>query len=225
MPAIIHTLQQQLPPDAVLTNGAGNLATWLDDNAMPYTVIDVATGILPAPGRYHAIAVLAAASPQRAGQRPQRGERLILPQIVLLAVASGLRTRQAKRSTAPLVRLRTAPAALPAPMAKLLLENGITVSFASTGAKGFRSGDFWVFAARTADASVEALVNAPPRGVHHHHARLGVWTVGAGDPTDCRQPWPPRGGEGHDCACTAKDARSVSANAFMTPSRKAERSS
>ncbi|WP_374413058.1 thiamine pyrophosphate-binding protein [Hydrogenophaga sp.] len=29
MPAIIHTLQQQLPPDAVLTNGAGNFATWL----------------------------------------------------------------------------------------------------------------------------------------------------------------------------------------------------
>lgn len=39
-------------------DGPGNLATWLDDNAMPYTVIDVATGILPAPGRYHAIAVL-----------------------------------------------------------------------------------------------------------------------------------------------------------------------
>ena len=29
--------------------------------------------------------------------------------------------------------------------------------FASTGAKGFRAGDYWVFAARTADASVELL--------------------------------------------------------------------
>ena len=29
MPAIIHTLQRHLPPDAVLTNGAGNFATWL----------------------------------------------------------------------------------------------------------------------------------------------------------------------------------------------------
>ena len=93
--------------------------------------------------------------------------------------------------------------AVPAAGNALLLENGITVSFASTGVKGFRSGDCWVFAARTADASVESLVNAPPRGIHHHYARLGVWTVGAGDPTDCRQPWPPRGGEGHDCACTA----------------------
>lgn len=29
MPAIIHTLQKHLPADAVLTNGAGNFATWL----------------------------------------------------------------------------------------------------------------------------------------------------------------------------------------------------
>jgi acetolactate synthase I/II/III large subunit len=29
MPAIIHTLQKHLPADAVLTNGAGNFASWL----------------------------------------------------------------------------------------------------------------------------------------------------------------------------------------------------
>lgn len=29
MPALIHTLQRHLPPDAVLTNGAGNFANWL----------------------------------------------------------------------------------------------------------------------------------------------------------------------------------------------------
>lgn len=29
MPALIHTLQKHLPADAVLTNGAGNFATWL----------------------------------------------------------------------------------------------------------------------------------------------------------------------------------------------------
>jgi acetolactate synthase I/II/III large subunit len=29
MPAIIHTLQERLPADAVLTNGAGNFASWL----------------------------------------------------------------------------------------------------------------------------------------------------------------------------------------------------
>src|SRR5690606_22549773 len=29
MPAIVHTLQSHLPADAVLTNGAGNFASWL----------------------------------------------------------------------------------------------------------------------------------------------------------------------------------------------------
>ena len=78
----------------------------------------------------------------------------------------------------------------------LLLENGVTVSFASTGAKGFRAGDYWVFAARTADTSVETLDGAPPRGIDHHYARLGLLDVAAGTVMDCRNPWPPRGG--HD---------------------------
>jgi hypothetical protein len=91
---------------------------------------------------------------------------------------------------------------VPAAGTTLILENGVTVSFASSGTTGFRAGDHWVFAARTADASVELLEDAPPRGIHHHYARLGIWTVGsAGDPTDCRHPWPPVGG-GHDCSCT-----------------------
>jgi hypothetical protein len=84
----------------------------------------------------------------------------------------------------------------------LLLENGVTVRFASTGAKGFRAGDYWVFAARTADASIEILDRAPPRGIHHHYARLGIWDVAANSITDCRHPWPPLT-EGHDCSCTA----------------------
>lgn len=84
----------------------------------------------------------------------------------------------------------------------ILLENGVTVKFSSVGTQGFRSGDYWVFAARTADASVELLDAAPPRGIHHHYARLGLWDLDvAGDPTDCRHPWPPTGGE--DCGCTA----------------------
>jgi len=90
---------------------------------------------------------------------------------------------------------------VPAADTTLLLENGVTVTFASTGAKGFRAGDYWVFAARTADASVELLANEPPRGIHHHYARLGIWDAAAGTVTDCRTPWPPRG-EGLDCSCT-----------------------
>jgi GMP synthase (glutamine-hydrolysing) len=39
-------------------DGPGNLAAWLDDHAMPYTIVDVSSGLLPAPGRYRALAVL-----------------------------------------------------------------------------------------------------------------------------------------------------------------------
>jgi hypothetical protein len=92
--------------------------------------------------------------------------------------------------------------AMPAANIALLLESGVTVQFSSTGATGFRAGDYWVFAARTADASVEILDAAPPRGIHHHFARLGIWDVAAGAVTDCRHPWPPQV-EGHDCSCTA----------------------
>ena len=87
----------------------------------------------------------------------------------------------------------------------LLLENGVTVSFGSTaGADGaaFRAGDFWVFAARTTDASVEFLENEPPRGIHHHFARLGIWNVQAASVADCRTLWPPSGADGHDCSCS-----------------------
>lgn len=94
---------------------------------------------------------------------------------------------------------------VPAAGTTLLLENGVTVSFASTGGaggKGFKAGDYWVFAARTSDASVEVLDRAPPRGIHHHYARLSIWDVAAGTVTDCRNPWPPKGSEGEDCCCT-----------------------
>lgn len=87
----------------------------------------------------------------------------------------------------------------------VLLENGVTVRFGSdaNAGGGFRAGDFWVFVARTADASVESLVDAPPRGIHHHYARLGIWDVALGTVSDCRTPWPPRGeGAAHDCSCT-----------------------
>ncbi|HWJ72325.1 MAG TPA: DUF6519 domain-containing protein [Kaistia sp.] len=93
--------------------------------------------------------------------------------------------------------------AIPDANTTLLLENGVTVRFASTGERGFKPGDYWVFAARTADASVEILDAAPPRGIHHHYARLGIWDVGAATVTDCRNDWPPEGGDGHDCSCTA----------------------
>lgn len=75
------------------------------------------------------------------------------------------------------------------------IEDGIQVTFnLSPVAGNFRVGDFWVFAARTADGSVELLQNAPPRGILHHYCRLGFihWgaTIGNTTFTDCRDHWP-----------------------------------
>jgi Family of unknown function (DUF6519)/Right handed beta helix region len=97
---------------------------------------------------------------------------------------------------------------IPVPSAgtTLLLEHGVTVSFSTAAAAGiFKRGDHWHFAARTADATVEILRNAPPVGIHHHYARLGIWTLapGVNSVTDCRVHWPPATGEGHDCGCVA----------------------
>ena len=89
---------------------------------------------------------------------------------------------------------------IPAAATTFILENGVTVRFDSTGAKGFRAGDSWTFAARTTDASVELLDRARPRAIWHNYARLAMWDASAGTLTDCRQKWPPAG---HDCSCTA----------------------
>jgi hypothetical protein len=83
------------------------------------------------------------------------------------------------------------------------LEHGIVVSFslAGGGSGRFRPGDYWIFAARTADTSIEELAAAPPLGIHHHYARLGFVTF-PGSQTDCRRLWPPLGGDDHGCDCT-----------------------
>jgi putative cofactor-binding repeat protein len=85
------------------------------------------------------------------------------------------------------------------------LEQGIEVVFslASPGAQ-YRAGDYWVFAARTADASVEVLTQAPPKGPIHRHAQLAAFSsVAAGDtPSDCRTLWPPLTQGGGDGCCT-----------------------
>src|SRR5262249_51770876 len=59
----------------------------------------------------------------------------------------------------------------------IVLEDGVQISFDVDPAGGsFHVGDYWVFAARTADASVEVLDAAPPRGILHHFCRLAVVT-------------------------------------------------
>jgi hypothetical protein len=76
------------------------------------------------------------------------------------------------------------------------IEDGIQVEFTlDPAAANFKVGDFWVFAARTADGSVEELDTAPPRGILHHFCRLGFIHWGANlngsTFTDCRDHWPP----------------------------------
>lgn len=74
------------------------------------------------------------------------------------------------------------------------LENGISVQFSGND---FRTGDYWVFAARTITGSVEELTQAPPQGIQHHYCRLALitWRVDDGDFValirDCRPKFPP----------------------------------
>jgi hypothetical protein len=83
---------------------------------------------------------------------------------------------------------------VPAGGLSLLLESGIIVSFSVDPSGGaFHVGDYWVFAARTVDASIEKLKDAPPRGIHHHYAKLAVFTP-PGTVEDCRP-------EGEGCCC------------------------
>lgn len=91
---------------------------------------------------------------------------------------------------------------IPVPPAgtQLSLENGILVDFSTATGGSFRAGDHWVFAARTADGSIEPLTDAPPRGIHHHYARLAVVTLPDTE-TDCRIFWPPEA-SGESCDCT-----------------------
>lgn len=84
----------------------------------------------------------------------------------------------------------------------IALEEGVEVDFTLEAGTQYRAGDYWVFAARTADASVEMLTAAPPHGPVHHVAQLAaIQSIAGSDaPSDCRTLWPPLtpqgGGEG-----------------------------
>jgi Family of unknown function (DUF6519)/Right handed beta helix region len=95
---------------------------------------------------------------------------------------------------------------------QVVLEHGVVVSFSVAQAGGrFRRGDHWIFHARTTDASIDLLDSAPPHGVHHHYARLGILTF-PGTETSCRRLWPPLptdGGESCDCTvCVTPESHS-----------------
>ncbi len=86
----------------------------------------------------------------------------------------------------------------------VVLEDGITVNFdLDPGTGEFKSGDYWLFAARTVDASLELLDRAPPLGIHHHYARLAI--VSASGVEDCRIHWPPQFNDQCCCSVTVGD--------------------
>jgi hypothetical protein len=89
---------------------------------------------------------------------------------------------------------------VPASGVTLSLEAGILVSFDLESGGEFKTGDHWVFAARVTDGSIELLDHAPPRGIHHHYARLATVTLPDSE-NDCRVMWPPEA-TGESCDCT-----------------------
>lgn len=92
---------------------------------------------------------------------------------------------------------------IPAAATAIALEHGIVVTLQVESAGGqFRSGDHWLFWARSATAKIEILEQAPPLGIHHHYAKLGFVSFPGGF-EDCRQFWPPpAAAAGEGCACT-----------------------
>jgi hypothetical protein len=77
---------------------------------------------------------------------------------------------------------------VPPPGTSLILENGVTVAFDLNVSTGFfQTGDYWTFAARTADLSVAPLTRAAPAGIGHHICRLAILTLtGTPGAMDCR---------------------------------------
>ena len=109
-----------------------------------------------------------------------------------------------------IVDLGTAAATgtIPVPLAaatEVVLESGVRVSFSADPAGGsFRTGDHWIFAARSIDGFLESLVDAPPRGLHHHYAPLAIvrWPDLA---IDQRTPLLPQTGNVHVCRVLYND--------------------
>lgn len=90
------------------------------------------------------------------------------------------------------------------------LEDGVYVELALDPSGGeFKIGDHWVFAARTADASVEPLNSAPPRGIVHHYCQLATlaWqgTPAALHVHDCRTLWP----DPHCCTVSVRPGEDI----------------
>jgi Family of unknown function (DUF6519) len=86
----------------------------------------------------------------------------------------------------------------------VVLEDGIEITFTldpKIAGGQFHATQWWAFSVRVPDSSVEILTEAPPRGPHHHIARLAVVNFSplAVD-SDCRILWP-QPCDGIECDC------------------------
>lgn len=93
---------------------------------------------------------------------------------------------------------------VPPPGTSIHLEDGVEITFdVAEGGGGYRTGDYWVFAARVANQSVDELDNEPPSGVHHHYCRLALVEVVDNEFTavveDCRIVFPEEPGAMRGC--------------------------
>lgn len=167
---------------------------WLELNGLPGEMCQIALG----GGVDRATKTVILQAPLPAGVFPVDGQGRTLPErntrlrrwdqggIIRDGGGTGIDDLDKATSTGTL--------AVPTGQKTVLLEHNIVVSFDVKPNGGvFRTGDHWVFAARTADASVEKLDHAPPRGIHAHYAPLALVTI-PGGVTDCRTVFPPLGG-------------------------------
>jgi hypothetical protein len=129
-----------------------------------------------------------------------------------------------QRNTGPGSDVDAGTGLITATAGPLDIEDGIQVSFTDDGSGGnMHVGDYWLFAARTADGSVEQLQFAPPRGILHHYTRLGFITwdaTGSGTFSNCRQFWPPSTGDCTGC-CTVTVGDGVESHGTFTDIQKA----
>ncbi|HMU32189.1 MAG TPA: DUF6519 domain-containing protein, partial [Nitrospira sp.] len=71
-----------------------------------------------------------------------------------------------------------------------VLEHGVQATLTVQAGGTPHSGDYWCFAARTADAEIERLNVAPPLGLYHHFCHLAIIEAD-GEIHDCRTVFPP----------------------------------
>ena len=71
-----------------------------------------------------------------------------------------------------------------------VLEHGVQATLTVQAGGMAHSGDYWCFAARTADADIERLNLTPPLGLYHHYGHLAIIEAD-GEIHDCRTVFPP----------------------------------